>query len=304
MGTVPRSGRTVEQVLAEAGTGSRGIVERQDLIDRELTEAEIDWRVRTGLLIVEYPGIYRVGHAAPWLEAEYLAAVWACGKGAYLRGRAAAYIDRLIYKPPARPQVATPTERKIDGIDTRRRKKIHPADFRDLDGLPIASVATTVVELAGECTEDQMGHVVHQADVIHSVTPDHIEAVLQRRKNVKNARMLRAIIHGEMPITLSELERICVGLFDEWGYPPPAMQKKVGKYRVDFHWTEPALTVEVCGYRWHRSRKSWQRDHDRAREAFARGDFRSYTWKDAVEDTRQMRNQLDAIFTPRAVPLA
>jgi hypothetical protein len=30
-----------------------------------------------------YPGVYRVGHHAPSLEARYLAAVWACGRARF-----------------------------------------------------------------------------------------------------------------------------------------------------------------------------------------------------------------------------
>ena len=39
-----------------------------------------------------YPGVYRVGHAAPSVEATYMAAVLACGDGALLMGAAAAYL--------------------------------------------------------------------------------------------------------------------------------------------------------------------------------------------------------------------
>ena len=59
---------------------------------------------RSGALLVEYRGVYRVGHRAPSREARYLAAVKACGRGAVLSGRAAAHLHGLIKGRHHRPR--------------------------------------------------------------------------------------------------------------------------------------------------------------------------------------------------------
>jgi hypothetical protein len=73
---------TVERVLARIATPAHGVVSRRELIAAGVTVDEITHRVRTGALIREHPGVYRVGHRAPSVEARYMAAVKACGEGA------------------------------------------------------------------------------------------------------------------------------------------------------------------------------------------------------------------------------
>jgi hypothetical protein len=75
---------TVAHRLARLGGSAQGVVSRADLLRAEVTAAQIRHRLRTGGLIREYPGVYRVGHRAPSLEARYMAAVLACGEGALL----------------------------------------------------------------------------------------------------------------------------------------------------------------------------------------------------------------------------
>ncbi len=68
---------------------------------------------------------------------------------------------------------------------------------------------------------------------------------------------------------------------------------------VDCRWTDPPLTVELDGYRYHRSRHAWEQDRRRERDARARGDdFRRYTWSDVFEYPGQMVAELRAVISP------
>ena len=45
------------------------------------------------------------------------------------------------------------------------------------------------------------------------------------------------------------------------------------------------MTIELDSYRFHRTRRSWEKDRQRERDARVRGDeFRRHTWQDVVED--------------------
>jgi Transcriptional regulator, AbiEi antitoxin len=54
-----------DRILAALGTRAKGVVTREELLAAGLTKGEIEQRQRTGALIPEYRGVYRVGHRAP-----------------------------------------------------------------------------------------------------------------------------------------------------------------------------------------------------------------------------------------------
>ena len=58
--------------------------------------------------MVEFRGVYLVGHRPRTPETRYLAAVKACGEGAVLSGLAAAWLWGLISGPAPAPAVTVP----------------------------------------------------------------------------------------------------------------------------------------------------------------------------------------------------
>jgi hypothetical protein len=73
----PRTTAAVSQLASS----QHGVVTRAQPLAAGLTTYEIRYRVRSGALLREHRGVYRVGHRAPSVEARYLAAVLACGEG-------------------------------------------------------------------------------------------------------------------------------------------------------------------------------------------------------------------------------
>src|SRR3954465_2489471 len=105
-----KESRTSDGILGGLARRAHGVVTRAGLLAAGVSETEIHRRMRKGSLIRQYPGVYRVGHAAPSLDASYMAAVKACGELAGLSGRAAAHLLGLLKSPPPRPEVTAPTE--------------------------------------------------------------------------------------------------------------------------------------------------------------------------------------------------
>jgi hypothetical protein len=284
--------RTVEEILAAIGRRAHGIVTRRELLAAGVSDTEIRKRVRKGLLITQYPGVYRVGHAAPSIEASFAAAVKACGEGAFLRGRAAGYLLGLLKRPPPQPEVWAPTERRIDGIEIRRSRRTRRVI--KVKGIPVTSVPETLVDLAAILTEEELARACHEAGVRYKTTPRQVAAVLPR--NAPGSRKLRAVMSGDAHVTLSQLEREFLNLLREARLPLPQTNKIAGSKRVDCRWPDQRLTVELVSYRFHNSYYSWEQDHERRREARARGDeFRTYTWRDITEDPQSVIRD----FAPR-----
>jgi hypothetical protein len=279
---------TVEQKLARISRSQHGIATRPELLAAGLTADEIRGRVRKGLLLREYPGVYRVGHRAPSVEARYLAAVRACGEGAVLSGRAAAYLLSLLKGQPPPPEVTTRSERRVRGVITRRSRRVQATSHR---GIPVTTVPQTVADLAAELDEDELARLFHEANVRYRTTPEHVEAVL--RPNAPGAGKLRRVMNGDTHVLLSKLERGFLKLLKAHSLPLPETNRRTGSHYVDCRWPDHELTVELNSYRFHNSRHSWERDYQREREAYKRKDrFRRYTWTDVFDDPAPMIEEL------------
>jgi hypothetical protein len=283
--------------VARIAQGQHGVVTHRQLREVGLTAGAIERRIGKGSLPQEFRGVYRVGHRAPSLEARYIAAVFACGEGALLSGRAAAHLYGLIKGTVPPPEVTAPTERRVKGVTTHRSRTLDRRDATIVKGIPATTIPRTLVDLAATLTADDLARACHEAEVRYHLKPRQVEAVLARRPSARGATALRAILHGEARVSLSKLERGFLALLKREGLPLPITNKPAGGRYVDCRWPEHQLTVELDSYRFHSSRFSWEQDREREREARRRGDeFRRFTYEDVFVDLRYMLAQLGGLL--------
>jgi very-short-patch-repair endonuclease len=288
--------RTAEEVIGRIARFQHGVVTRQQLLDAGISREEIRRRLQKKALLRVHRGVYRVGHRAPSVEARYMAAVLACGEGAVLSGRAAAHLWGLTKGSAPPPEVTAPTQRSIKGIRTRhaRRQETEATTWK---GIPITTVPRTLVDLSSMLSLEDLALACHEAGVKHRTTPRHVEAVLAKRPNAPGAGKLRRVMHGDVHVTLSKLEREFLKRLKEEGLPLPITNKPAGSKRVDCRWPDHRLTVELDSYRYHSSRHAWESDRRREREARAREDeFRRYSHDDVYEAPEQMLRELRALL--------
>ena len=274
------------------------MVTRDELLAAGLSRSQIDRLVASKGLIPEYDGVYRVGHRAPNLECSYLAAVLACGEGALLSGRAAVHLFGLIKGPAPKPEVTTTTQRRPPGVRVHRARRIDRRDAMTWEGIPITTVARTVVDMAAHSTPDEVAVIFHEAAVRYRVKPHHVEAVLKRRPNAKGAKALRRVINGDERVLLSELERGFIALLTRAQLPLPKTNIPRHGHWVDCRWPEYNLTVELDTYRYHGTRRAWEQDQKRERKARARGDeYRRYVWGDVFEEPEATVSELRQLLS-------
>jgi hypothetical protein len=186
----------------------------------------------------------------------------------------------------------------VVGVITHRERGSTLADADSCLGIPVTSVSRTLVDLAGLVSARVLTRACHEADVLHGTTPEQSEAVLDRRRSSPGAAALRRILRGETKIALSRLEERFLSRLRDAGLEPPETNRPAGGRRIDCRWPERRLTVELDGYRYHRSRHSWEVDRQREREARIRGDeFRRYTWVDVVESPQFMLKELRGLLS-------
>jgi hypothetical protein len=224
--------------------------------------------------------------------------VWACGEGALLCGRAAAWLLGLVGGAVApRAEVVARGERRIEGVRVVRSRGLDGRDAFVWRGVPVTSVARTMVDVASVLSLNALARAFHEAGIRYGTTPAHVDAVLERRPTTPGAANLRAVVHGDEPVTLSTLERRFLRALREAGLPLPETNRHVDGRRVDCRWPAYRLTIELDGYRYHRSRHAWEQDRRREREARARGDdLRRFTYGDVVQP-QAILNELRAVLS-------
>jgi very-short-patch-repair endonuclease len=164
-------------------------------------------------------------------------------------------------------------------------------------GIPVTTVARTLVDLAAVLPVDALARACHEAGVRYGTKPAEVEAVLARRPGSQGAAKLRRILRGDIHVTVSRLEAGFLARLREARLTMPQTNRPAGGRRVDCRWPAQQLTVELDGYRYHRSRHSWEQDRRREREARARGDeFRRYTYGDVFEEPEFMLAELRALL--------
>ena len=283
--------------MARIAGRQHGVVTMGQLLDAGLNRDAVKRRVGKGLLHREHPGVYRVGHRAPSIEARYIAAVLACGAKAVLSGPAAAYLFGLIKGAAPAPEVSTTADRRVAGVVTRRVRCLDRRDVTFYRSIPVTTVPRTLLDLAASLSLDALARACHEAEVRHRITAAMVDEALARRPNVPRAGNLHEIFSGQARITLSKLERDFLVLLRSARLPLPRTNRLVDGRYVDCRWPDYRLTVELDSYRYHHTRHAWEQDRRREREARARGDeFRRYTYGDVTDDQTLMLAELRGLL--------
>ena len=247
-----------------------------------------------GRLQAVHRGVYAVGHVAPSMHADYIAAVFAGGAGAKLSCAPAAHLFKLTRarRPPA-PEVTVPTlhHRRRPGIVIHRVKALHPYDVTEHEGIPITSVPRVLLDLAPRLAPADLARACHEAWVHHRTTPIHVEATIARDPRKPGIVKLRRALGSDA--TLSDLEDAFLILLKRHGLPRPRTNIDRHGDKVDCHWPEYDLTVELLSYRFHATRDGFEKDVARRR----RSQHVAFTWGDVVERPAATAAELRQLFS-------
>lgn len=206
-----------------------------------------------------------------------MAAVLACGEDAAVSHLSAGHLLELLRgRPPARPEVTVPTTagRARPGITVHRVRALTAADVTRWHGIPVTTPARTLLDLAPRLAPAALARIGHEAWVHHRMTPEHVEGCIARNPHKKGAAKLRRALTAD--VTLSALEDRFLGLLRRHGLPLPRTNVDRAGDKVDCHWRDRDLTVELLSYRFHGSRRAFETDIARRRRsahlAFSYGD--------------------------------
>jgi hypothetical protein len=244
-----------------------GSVAREQLLRLGCSSAIIDRWVAAGWLLRIHVGVYTVGHLPRTHVSRWWAAVLACGEASTVSHRTAAAAHELM-RPQSRVDVTAPRVRRRPGIVT------HTACVTPVfvDGLPCTGVARTLVDLAGCVPYRVLEGAVRQAEVRGVLDVEAVADIVRAHPRPRGIRRLRAILRDPVALapTRSGAESDALRALLAAGWPRPVVDDFVHgtDERVDFHWPNRRLVLEIDGPSHTVSRV--QRARDERRDALLR----------------------------------
>jgi Protein of unknown function (DUF559) len=196
--------------------------------------------------------------------------VLAVGADAVLSHRTAAALWELGMVPGSRVDVTvcSRSRRSRPGVAVHLTRELLDKDRARRAGIPVTSVARTLLDIAEVVPSHQLERAVGEAERLRLFDLRAIDDVRARGNGRRGIGALAAAVEAQRlpaPFTRSELERQFIDLCREHGLPPPLVNHMVCGFEVDAVWAEPRLVVELDGYEFHRTRRAFE--HDRARDA-------------------------------------
>lgn len=224
--------------------------------------------VQAGRLHRIYRGVYAVGHTDLSPKGRCLAAVLAVGPGALLSYHSAGWLWGLWKGSPAPFEVTAFVPRHDlppRGVTRHRARNLDDVDRSMIDGIPVTSVARTLLDLAWKLRADQLRRVLARAEELGLLDLAAIREVIERNRGHHGAKRLRyALAIYEPPVySRSEFERRFVERVVADGLPRPATGWNEVGHEIDVYWPERRFGVELDAYETHGGRDAFERDRDR-----------------------------------------
>jgi len=290
--------KDTDRVIAALAARQWGVVSRGQLLDAGLSRKQIADRVRAGRLLTLHPGVYAVGHARLRSEGHWLAAVLAAGPGAALSHRDAAGLHGLRPANHARIEVSTTGRAKSSvKLQLHRTHVLDAEDITTVSGIPVTTVARTLLDLAGQVPHDHLTKAIKEADRQRTFDLNQVQAAMARTRGRtgRGHSALSEAIEEHAALGLSATDSVLEDAFHRLvrdnALPSPEINAYVEGFRVDAVWRAAKVAVELDGWAWHHTRHSFEKDRERDQKLTAAG------WRAVRFTYRQLTSRPDAVIS-------
>jgi very-short-patch-repair endonuclease len=179
-------------------------------------------------------------------------------------------------------------------------RRLDPRDVTIKDGIPVTTVARTLLDLAEVLHPRQLERALEEAERLRRFDLRSIEDVARRSRGRRGLRPLVAVLGATLdtpPATRSDLERMFLDLCRDGGLPQPQVNVLVEGYEVDAHWPGANLIVELDSWGFHRTRRAFERDRARDMKLKLAGyTVLRLTWRQLTEDRDNVATTLRALL--------
>jgi very-short-patch-repair endonuclease/predicted transcriptional regulator of viral defense system len=258
----------VDQRLAALATRQHGVVATRQLAALGLSQRAVSHRAAAGRLHRVHRGVYAVGHPVLTVDGRRMAAVLAAGSGAALSHASAAALWEIRPTSATRIDVSVPSPAgrgKRPGLRIHRAASLRDDEITEHHAVRVTTPARTLFDLASSLPRRALERALDEAEIRGLYDRRKLEAITSAHAGERGAAALRRAIDedGDLTLTDSELEELMLTLCREHRLEPPTTRAWVAGLRVDFLFAQSRLVVETDGYRYHRTRRAFERDRER-----------------------------------------
>jgi hypothetical protein len=256
------------RLLAELATRQHGVVSARQLLELGYSRDQISHDAVAGRLLRLHRGVYAVGHGDLDWNARCLAAVLASAPALASHASAGRLWGLLRYDPPT-IDVTVPTGRRRISRARVHRARLAGQDEAECAGIPVTSVARTVLDLGATLPPDRLEKALERAEELRVFDLGALDELLARVTHHRGVGVLRGAlaVHRDHPaFTRSDLERRFLALVGAAGLPRPSMNFNVGGFELDAFWVAERFAVELDVYETHGGRAAFERDRLRQEE--------------------------------------
>jgi very-short-patch-repair endonuclease len=305
----------IGSAVAKLAARQHGVVSREQLRGLGLTNDALHRWLRDGRIQRIHRGVYAPGHANLDPRGRIHAAVLACGARAVVSHRSAAYLLGIGERSPLVVDLISSTQRgrRLDGIRLHSVPFPKPTELVWVQGIPVTSVARTIVDLAGVHGEKGLAAAIERAATQRVLDIAQIDAVLANGPKRRGAPCLRRIVDDWRPVAETAKEATFRSLFEAKllpliaaaGLPLPRFNVPVHTaeriLEVDLFWERERFVVEADSRKHHGIEVAFDRDHRRRRELLAAGyGFLGVTWREAEREAPAVFSVIRQELTARA----
>jgi hypothetical protein len=190
-----------------------------------------------------------------------------------LSHRDAAQLWQLRQSNSAYVEVTVPSSngrRKQQGIRIHRSGRLRPEDVTVRHGIPVTTLARTLLDLADVLEGQALKRVITEAEYTNQFDLMAINAAVQNNPGRRSAKLMAAV-GGAGHRTRSELEDRFLAFLERHDVEPPQTGVWIEGYELDFVWTRAGLVVELDGLAAHTTRSTFNADRLRDRRLWRRG---------------------------------
>jgi len=250
--------------IAALADRQHGVVAYRQLVALGFSHGAIKRLLGKGWLHPIHRGVYAVGYRKLTPKGYWMAAVLARGPDALLSHYAAAALWALRPSNSTTIDVTVPTR----GRQSRPQIRVHcsatlqPADITCLEGIPVTSLARTLLDLAAVLRPDPLITAIEAAERLQLFDLRAIERTLACNPRRHGNRALRQALAAYHPptTTKSGFERHILRRLHAAGVPEPHVNTIIAGHEVDLYFPSSRLVVELDGSQYHQSPRQLERD--------------------------------------------